>query len=256
MTGQPTAELDVRPPEEAMCRILDWDTNFFGFTVATATRAQLTPAGAKKIMLECAESRVRCLYFLADAGDRNTISLLEQHNFALKDIRFTMISRTGASASLKSGLPVREAEQADIPHLRRIARTSHYESRFYADANFPSERCDDLYDLWITKSCAHENADIVLVADLGGNAAGYITCKRVTPLRGQIGLFAVAEEARGRGVGNALIRHAMDWFHNGGISDVVTVTQGENVRAVQFYERAGFVVENVQLWYHRWFDQC
>jgi ribosomal protein S18 acetylase RimI-like enzyme len=33
---------------------------------------------------------------------------------------------------------------------------------------------------------------------------------------------------------------------------VEVVTQGRNVRAIRFYQRAGFTVSDVGLWYHWW----
>ena len=73
------------------------------------------------------------------------------------------------------------------------------------------------------------------------------------PRNGVIGLFAVASEARGAGLGSGLLRQALRWFRAQGAENVVAVTQGANLGAVRTYERSGFVAQNVQLWFHRWF---
>ncbi len=237
-----------------MCPILEWDTRFFGFRIARASPQRLTADTAAQVLAECEASGIRCLYFLADADDRPTLALLEQHQFGLKDIRLTMIHRSPASVTHRQGPHVRPVEAGDIPILRQIAKTSHTGTRFYADSHFPARRCDDLYDLWITQSCESRNGDTVLVAELTGRPVGYITCRMISHLRGQIDLFAVASEARGAGIGSALIEQAIEWFHARGAVDIITVTQGGSVGAVRAYERGGFVAETVQLWYHRWFE--
>jgi GNAT superfamily N-acetyltransferase len=76
----------------------------------------------------------------------------------------------------------------------------------------------------------------------------------IQPDRGQIGLLAVAPEARGTGAGTRLIQQALSWAQSRGASSVITVTQGDNLSAVRAYERCGFVAERMHLWYHRWFD--
>jgi GNAT superfamily N-acetyltransferase len=237
-----------------MCPILEWDTRFFGFCIARAAPEHLTAATAEQVVAECEASGIRCLYFLAGAEDRTTVALLEKYQFGLKDIRLTMICRNPQVVLPAQGPPVRVVDAGDIPTLRLIARTSHKGTRFYADSNFPVRRCDDLYDVWITQCCEPGSADTVLVAERAGRPAGYITCSMISPIRGQIGLFAVASEARGTGIGTALIQHAIRWFQARGAADIVTITQGGNVGAVRVYECSGFIAETVQLWYHRWFE--
>jgi dTDP-4-amino-4,6-dideoxy-D-galactose acyltransferase len=204
-------------------------------------------------MDECKERAICCLYYLAGAGDMQTIGLLEQHGFSLKDVRLTLIRKSLAAAPATADTCVRPAVPEDLPALRRIARISHHDSRFYADAGFPRERCDDLYDTWITKSCLEAYADAALVLDVDRCAQGYVTCSMVGPQRGQIGLLAVAPAARGKGASGHLIRASLAWFAQRGAVEAITVTQGRNISAARAYERCGFTIEAMQLWYHRWF---
>ena len=104
---------------------------------------------------------------------------------------------------------MRHAVDADVPALRAIASHSHQASRFYADPGFPLERCDALYAEWIERSVREDLADAVLVAAEGSQALGYVTCSVDALGVGQIGLFAVAREARGRGYGGQLVQAAL-----------------------------------------------
>ena len=77
------------------------------------------------------------------------------------------------------GLPWRESCEADAgagrvgaplkgsgsaPRFGQSQRDSHRDSRFYYDPGFPNQRCDELYETWIDRSC-HGYADTVLVAE-------------------------------------------------------------------------------------------
>ena len=236
------------------CQILDWDSGFFGFPIGRA-RTDLQPQMLPGLMKECEEKRVRCLYLLADPGNPEMLAALEYHGFGLKDVRLTLRHPDPVSGGAR-GSGVRPAGPADLDALRRIARLSHHDSRFYFDSGFPRERCDDLYDVWISKSCCNGYADAVLVTEFEGRASSYVTCSMVGARRGQIGLLAVAPETRGTGVGRQLIQAALAWFGQRGAEDAITVTQGRNVAAVRAYERTGFVMESLQFWYHRWFSSA
>jgi dTDP-4-amino-4,6-dideoxy-D-galactose acyltransferase len=238
----------------AIWKILEWDSEFFGFRIARVFAAPSAAAIALAVE-QCPQQQVRCLYFLAETADTATIRLLEQQGFGFADVRLTLIQRAPVEEHLLEIPNVRYACAEDLPALKRIARISHHDSRFYADPNFPRSRCDALYEAWIAKSCNEGFADVVFVAETaGGEAGGYITCTMIQPDRGQIGLLAVAPEARGSGAGRRLIQQALCWAQSRGAASVITVTQGGNVSAVRVYERCGFVAERSQLWYHRWFD--
>jgi ribosomal protein S18 acetylase RimI-like enzyme len=149
---------------------------------------------------------------------------------------------------------VRPATGTDLRRLRRIAAVSHRDSRFYHDRHFDRRRCDALYAGWIETSCA-DPAGVVLVAavaDPAGPPVGYVTGTIGEDGEGRIGLFAVTPDARGRGVGGALVAAVLDWFAGRGADPVSVVTQGRNVRAQRLYQRFGMRTRSVELWFHRW----
>jgi len=222
-----------------------------------------------------ARERIECLYFLADSGDPETVPLAEESGFRLVDLRVTLERRlssagppaaaapaegAGAAATgepaTAAGPPVRvrPAAAADLPRLRRIAAASHRDSRFYHDRHFDRRRCDALYAGWIETSCA-DPAGVVLVAapaDPAGPPAGYVTAAIGEDGEGRIGLFAVAPDARGRGIGGALAAAVLDWLAGRGADPASVVTQGRNVRAQRLYQRFGMRTRSVELWFHRW----
>ncbi|MFF8863409.1 MULTISPECIES: GNAT family N-acetyltransferase [unclassified Streptomyces] len=87
-------------------------------------------------------------------------------------------------------------------------------------------------------------------AALKGRVAGYVRLVHATPLASNAHVlaiqgFAVAEEARGRGVGRLLIRAAADEARRRGARRLTLRVLGHNTPARTLYESEGFAVEGV-----------
>jgi dTDP-4-amino-4,6-dideoxy-D-galactose acyltransferase len=237
-----------------LCRLLTWDSNFFGKRIARVVPTSVTHEQLTMALEWGRRNRVQCLYFLCGANDGPSIRRAEQHKFHLVDFRVTMERPIVAGFcvnSPSSGIEIRPAHAQDISPLRKIAEVSHRDSRFYSDPEFDGGRCDALYGDWIEKSCGGW-ADVVLVACVDGSQAGYISCHRENHKAGRIGLMAVAAKARGRGVGRQLLNASLAWFAQHDLTRVSVVTQGKNFGAQRLYQQGGFFTQLVQIWYHHW----
>ncbi|MFE0107252.1 GNAT family N-acetyltransferase [Streptomyces sp. NPDC059009] len=89
-----------------------------------------------------------------------------------------------------------------------------------------------------------------LVAEADGRVVGYIRLGFPTPLAvnahvRQILGFVVAEEARGTGVGRALVRAAVQEARRQGARRITLRVLGHNTPARKLYEAEGFVIEGV-----------
>jgi ribosomal protein S18 acetylase RimI-like enzyme len=193
------------------------------------------------------QNDVSCLYFLADSADAPSAHAAESGGFRLMDVRVEL--RRSAEPQDVEG--IRAARGDDTEVLRAIARASHGITRFYADPGFPDERCDDFYDTWIRRSLEGW-AQGVLVVEHEGRAAGYVSC-HLDDGNGSIGLIAVDEAVRGAGLGVTLARAAVGWCAEQGATSMSVVTQGRNVQALRTFERAGFRVDSLELWFHKWY---
>ncbi|MFE1309792.1 GNAT family N-acetyltransferase [Streptomyces sp. NPDC058755] len=90
-----------------------------------------------------------------------------------------------------------------------------------------------------------------LVAELDGRIVGYVRLGFPTSLAAnahvrQIQGLAVHDDARGRGVGRALIRAAIEEARSRGARRITLRVLGHNTLARGLYESEGFVVEGVQ----------
>ena len=212
---------------------------------------RVTQSDMQSITGWCQEHKIQCLYLLLDANDRESLTVANAVGAKFVDTRITLESRTyPLPAKLDS--TIREATQKDVPLLMEIARASHRDTRFYFDGNFDMNRCDDLYGTWISNSVSGW-ADRVFVATTGAQPIGYVTCKLDSDFC-QIGLIAVHFKCRGRGIGQALIDEARLWAASQKRAYLNVVTQGRNIAALRMYEAKNFRVQQVQTWYHLWFE--
>jgi dTDP-4-amino-4,6-dideoxy-D-galactose acyltransferase len=202
--------------------------------------------------------QIEVLYFLTRADCISSIQAAQEFGFRLTDIRMTLgitqSCRTlTSSCTQPDQLLIRPAVSGDLPALEAIARRSHRDSRFFADPRFPRSKAEDLYATWIRLECGGK-ANLVMVATTHDEApVGYVSCHLDSVSgSGQIGLFAVHESARGKGVGAKLLHATLDWFWKNGAKQLSVVTQGRNIAAQRLYQRCGFSTKDVQLWFHYW----
>jgi len=240
---------------DLVCENLAWDSEFFGLRIARLLPRRLTVEIVEEAETWCRAGKIDCLYFLADSDDPHTVRIAEDRRFRFLDVRVTLarpIAPHGGADSAVSPEMVRAFRGEDMPALRRLARASHRDSRFYADPMFPDSACDALYETWIEKSCAGY-ADAVFVAEVDSAPAGYATVHRDKDSRGRVGLIAVDPGAQKKGLGKALAAAMFDWCRRESLQSIGVVTQGRNIPAQRLYARCGFLPESFQFWYHRWF---
>lgn len=246
----------MRSSDQPACRLLDWDTEFWAMPIGRVEGDTLTSERIDRVDAWAHEHEIACLYFLARSDDPDTVRLAEDAGFRLVDVRVTMTRPSGTpplSAPDVPRLVIRAWLPADISDLRRLALDSYTISRFYYDGRFPSDKCADLYATWIERSCGGE-ADAVLVAEVDAAVAGYISCHLPeADGRATFGLIAVDDQLRRLGIGDALLAEGIAWLEERGADRISIATQGRNVGTQRFVQRQGFLTEELQLWFHKWY---
>ena len=239
------------------CRILDWDSEFFGRRIASIDQRTLQRSDLPSVFAWCHAERVDCLYFLADVNCLETCLAVENGGFALKDLRVTyvarkIVKRTSETILTEDGMSVGGFTRTDLPAIERLARAAHGDTRFFFDPSFPREAVKRLYQGWIRQSCFTLNGT-VLVLRSECEAAGYLSCEIDEERNGRIGLLAVAPAYRGRGFGSMLLEAGLEWFSAKEAQSVTVVTQGRNIAAQRLYQKAGFLINKTEAWHHKWF---
>ncbi|MFD8013984.1 GNAT family N-acetyltransferase [Streptomyces sp. NPDC058955] len=136
---------------------------------------------------------------------------------------------------------IRAAQPGDAEPLGAVDRATW--SPLHAVLPPPSEPYPPFFDE------RHRPADY-LVAERSGVLLGYVRVARPTPLDSnahvrQVQGLAVAGEARGQGVGRALLRAALAKARADGATRITLRVLGHNVPARALYEAEGFAVEGV-----------
>ncbi len=246
-------------PATDPCDTLTWDTEFFQCRIGRVRGDTLTQEQAARIDGWSRDNRIECLYFLARADDPATISNAEANGFGLVDIRVSFERKVVGSQGMavaEQSLPatIRGFRGDDLAALQGLARMVHTRTRFFTDPRFPRAMAEALYSTWITIECEGRAQKVFVAASAADQPLGYVSC-RFDPARkaGEIGLLGVHTEARGRSLAKNLILTALDWFRAQGSEVVTVVTQGTNVPAQRLYQRHGFLLRDLQLWYHKWY---
>lgn len=233
---------------------LPWDSEFFGFGVASLGEQPLGRAELRSALDDLRTRGVRLVYWAPPAADLDSDRAGRAESGRLVDRKttFAVDDLAGLDPAPAASRRVRRYEHKTCtPELERLAIQSGGQSRFAVDPKIPRERFESLYRLWMRKSIGGDLAQGVLVAGEAGRIEGVITLADKDGA-GSIGLIAVDESARGRGLGSALIRSALHWARARSLERMRVVTQGDNLPACRLYEKHGFERVGVQSFFHFW----
>lgn len=238
-------------PSDTSWQLLPWDTSFFGFTVARINKP-LTPDEFKQFQTWHDEQGVRCTYYLCPIDATDAIGEATACGFQFVDVRMLLeCSKQNQDSVLSVNHSIRKAEADDVPELQKLAMELHRDSRFFADPRFPRDKARELYAMWIKRDSVDPQGLVWVKADSSNKSVGYLSCN-VDGEQGQIGLFGVADEHQGRGIGSTLLRQGLHWFKQQGCQRIQVVTQGKNTGALGIYTSNGFRIKSMSVWLHHW----
>ena len=144
-----------------------------------------------------------------------------------------------------SGTRLRIAGPADAETLLRLKQRLDQETSFMLLE--PGER--DTSAAALARhlgSVAQSGNSVVIVAETGGELAGYIELTGGTFHRNQATAYVVIgvlAAAGGKGVGRGLLEEAKRWAVAHGVHRLELTVMAHNHRAIRLYERTGFSIE-------------
>jgi dTDP-4-amino-4,6-dideoxy-D-galactose acyltransferase len=237
------------PPRFAL---LPWDTQFFGYKIGSLTPKDLSETALASIISEAEHDGVVLVYIYVDPRDTLSVRSAAQAGavFVGEQIRYIR------SVPVKPGPHgfdhVRSYKRSSVnERLLSLALQSGIYSRFRRDVHFRRGEFERLYSVWIEKSVTREIAEDVLVYEEDGQELGLATLG-IKDEAGDIGLFAVDEQARRRSIGKMLMEGVYRSCRELNLGMVRVVTQRENRSACRFYEGCGFSEESTVYIYHLW----
>ncbi|MEO7716503.1 MAG: GNAT family N-acetyltransferase [Capsulimonas sp.] len=175
--------------------------------------------------------------------DSFALIVLQHAGFTMSD---TMIVHAIDLATFEAAprtSTIRQARSDDSDALERISAECfgsrrYNANRFNCDPAFHPAGVESLYRQWAVKSVNKTMADEVLVYEMDGAIAGFITVSMTSNVAA-IPLNAVAPEYQGRGVYTALVKAALAMLKERGASTVEIRTQLANLAVHQTWRRLG-----------------
>ena len=194
--------------------------------------------------------KVRLTYFFVPVSDVNLNTLISERGGLLVDQKTTYSKKT---EKLELAHPcISEFQDTEInDRLIDLGLQAGLFSRFRVDDNFANNEYERLYIEWLTKSInksialktfiAKQDSEIVGITTLGGRSEF-----------AEIGLVAVDENYRGRGIASNLVHFAERTAFDLGYPELKVVTQLQNKGACRLYEKCNFNIESITNVYHYW----
>ncbi|MCX8008470.1 MAG: GNAT family N-acetyltransferase [Patescibacteria group bacterium] len=184
------------------------------------------------------------------------IRVLEDCGFSLISIRNTYVYRRDLNKTFEDKLPgykvieFRSDMNISDNVIHRFATVIGEVNRYFKDPKINKQHSQELYIQWIKNSLYHGLATKCFFVCWGQDQVGICTT-RLNGSDARIDLFGVLPEFQERGVGKLLLGQALQYLLSHDPNIIWVATAGENIRANIFFQRNGFVIEKVELVYHK-----
>lgn len=227
---------------------LPMDTAVFGLSCGRLELGDTPPTGARldELIAEARELELGHIVARCPSEWDETCRELEARDFKLVidsvSLEKALPGVAGATGGAGGDECVDLYQGEDDGRLIEITRQAFSSNtRFHLEPAFAPEAVTAFHDQWIRNLIA-DDAVWILVHRNTDRITGYVTVARESgSRRGHIGLIAVEEAGRGRGVGGLLVQGAESRFVSQ-LDTLSVMTESDNVAALSLYRRLGFRV--------------
>jgi len=240
-------------------RVLAWDTEHFGVTIASCEPDSATAVSAATAWAR--SERVSLLMARCSALRADVVHALECAGFRLMDsfVRYELPLSSAISDEGLTSVRVRSFAPTDVEAIRGVAQRAfaHFGGHFHNDARIPRDGCGALYEKWAVNSCRDPRvADDVVVALHDDGLCGFATLKALGGPVVEAELVAVDPRAQGRRIAGSLLTGAMRWCRKRGFSRMEIDSQLGNYAAHRVWQRVGFRTIEAGHTFHLWLDEA
>ena len=185
-----------------------------------------------------------------DAADTGAAAALQVSGFRVVDTALTLEAESPAPGKISAG--VRFARPQDRSAVEAIAASAFRYSRFHLDPQIPKPLADKVKVAWAGNWFNGQRGDGMVVAEDGGEVAGFLLLIWAGDARLVIDLIAVRAQSERKGLARAMIGFAQA----NGTGDarqpagMVVGTQAANVPSVRLYESLGFRLRQAKFVLH------
>lgn len=226
---------------------LDWDSDFFNMKICRIDGMRFDVIPEETFRRLKAEG-YKLAYVMIPYT--NTVSLSDGVSTKPVDIKI-VYSKLLTDRDKMADMPEIALCTKASDRLYDLAYQAGHMSRFRMDPNFEDTAFKRMYRAWIDNSVAGIIADYVFGYYEGQMPIGLLTL-RIKDGVAEIGLIAVDEAARGKGLGRSLLQKACAMSYEKGATRITVATQKINKGACAFYESNGFSLDSSTAIYHEW----
>jgi dTDP-4-amino-4,6-dideoxy-D-galactose acyltransferase len=229
---------------------LVWDSQFFGYPVAQIALDSKGSDSLDQLFAQLKAQKIKLTYFFVPPVEKGMNEHIVEKGGIFVDQKTVFLKETQKHGEYSNLIGEFQGTEVN-ERLIELTLQSGIFSRFRIDKNFKKKEYERLYIEWITKSVKKEISFKTLVALKGNDIVG-ITTLDDEKNHANIGLVAVDESCRGRGIGRDLIHCADTIAFDSGFKKLKVVTQLQNKGACKLYEKCGFHIESITNVYHYW----
>jgi len=227
-----------------LIKTVKWDSSFFGIKVGKIETANFALSDFEK------EKNKFELIYIHEFDENN------QHHLALKaftqfeDKKLIYTKKISTEPLLDDEISIYNNKIVN-KNLTNLALLSGAYSRFKLDTNFKKKSYEHLYTKWIENSVNKKVAFCVLIFGEEKNPNGFITIQKKGNTA-QVGLFAVDNNERNKGIGKKLLSAAEYIAQKHNFDTLNITTQSSNKLACRLYEKCGFSIQSSINTFHYW----
>ena len=229
---------------------LEWDSQFFGYSVA---KVGLDDKGYDKVDVvfrQLASDNIRLTYFFIPMSETKLNNYISERGGKLVDQKTIFFKKTEGQKNFCNNIIEYQGTEIN-DRLIALGLQAGLFSRFRLDINFTKNEYKRLYIEWLTKSLNKTLAINTFIAKNGPEIIGITTLGKRSGFA-DIGLVAVDEKFRGKGIASDLIHFAENTAFNLGFNEIKVATQLHNKGACRLYEKTNFQIESITNIYHYW----
>lgn len=188
------------------------------------------------------------------------INKLEQAGFLLKDIQLTYEYELNEIFTLPStkDIKIRFAQLSDKEELYQLAINSFVNYGHYcADEKLDKTQCQEIYGDWIVRSYDPHVADNIIVAEVNGEIAGFLSHKIYDNKQFRYaagGIGAVASQHRNKDIFKIITITGINWAFEKNCQWVEHNVLITNLSVIRSFEKLGFKPTNSMITFHKWLD--
>jgi len=134
--------------------------------------------------------------------------------------------------------------------ITQLAAPIYKTSRYSRDKLLEKNKSRAIYTAWVSNSLFGSYANEAFLVFYQASALGMITLKIKDGI-GFIDLLGIIKQYQNKGLATYLLKKAVDYFKTQNINDILVTTEGENIPANNFYQKNNFILQNVELVYHK-----